>query len=94
MEVTMEETTQMFIVTGIMLIAALLVGIFILMFATAWVNRHTAKTTVECPMSSCKYCKNDMCMLKDIRFQLLINGYDHEGMFCAQYKQRHIDEKG
>lgn len=84
----MEETTQMFIAAVIILIAALLVGLMILVFATAWVNRHLAKTTVQCPMLTCKHNKDGMCLLKDVELVLLINSYDHEGMFCRQYKQK------
>ena len=89
----MSEQISMFISTGIILVIALLVCLMILVFATAYVNRHTAKTTVECPISSCQHRKNDMCMFKDVRLKLLINGYDHEGMFCSGYEKRHVNAK-
>jgi len=93
----MTDQTGTFIGTGITLVVAFLLAIFLILLATVFVDRITSRTIVQCPLSKCMYCKNGLCKQKDIALKLTIGDDDREGMFCGMFKlgkRKSIDVSG
>lgn len=45
-----------------------------------------AKILVRCPIETCRLNGNGRCTNDEVNLCTLINGYDHEGLYCRNYQ--------